>query len=407
MGQKQTAIILFLLFGNLLVLCGGFAFLFFALRPQKAPAVTAPTPIALNSPTALPSLPTPTNTPTATPKLTLPIPTSTLKAALPTALALSDSFNAIIKPIDLVANDLLFDSMRRVIYASVPGRGGASGNSITTISVPTGTIASSISVGSEPNRLALSDDGQYVYVGLDGAASVRRVNLLTNAAEIEFALGSDFCGPLHVEDMAVIPGNSHAIAISKSNGKCSPRHAGIAIYDDGIPRSKTTPGHTGSNVIRFISPFILYGYNNESTEFGLRTMQVSPEGIVISATVQNLLSGFEHRIFLDDGLIYSTSGQVIDPKKMVLLGTFPVKGYIAPDSKAGRVYFLTLASIRGPYQIKVFDMRTFVLLASVDLENVEGLPRGFIQVEPNQFVFQTSADKVYLVRLVPAGIKTN
>ncbi|CAN5738299.1 MAG: hypothetical protein H0T97_03010 [Actinobacteria bacterium] len=39
--------------------------------------------------------------------------------------------------------------------------------------------------------LAMSDDGQYLYVGLRGAAAVRRVHLPSFSAGLQFSLGSD------------------------------------------------------------------------------------------------------------------------------------------------------------------------------------------------------------------------
>ncbi len=407
MTQRQNGIILILVLAILLLCGGGLITLAIILRPASS-----------SQEAILPSIASEHGTVTLTPQPLFSTPSQTLSKPSPFVSAtapkplvtptiiVEGTTTAAIKPIDLPANDLLFDLARQVIYASVPGRGGPTGNSVTPISVPDGAIGSPIPVGSEPNRMALSDDGQYLYVGLDGSATVRRVNLKTQKAEIEFALGSDFCGPLRAEDIAVVPGNSAAVVISKSNGKCSPRHAGVTLYIDGVARGNSTSGHTGSNVIQFESSSILYGYNNETTEFGLRTMTVSPAGVAVSATMQNLFSGFDHRIRLEDGLLYSTGGQVVDPKRMVLIGTYPVAGYVAPDSKAGRVYFLTLASLWGPLQIKIFDLRSFVLLASVDLEQIEGLPRGFTQVGPDQFAFQTTSGRVYLIRLIRTGTKS-
>ena len=41
-------------------------------------------------------------------------------------------------------------------------------------------------IGSEPGKLAISDEGQYLYVSLDGAASVRRLILLPKAQGCNF-----------------------------------------------------------------------------------------------------------------------------------------------------------------------------------------------------------------------------
>ena len=75
------------------------------------------------------------------------------------------------------ANDVVYDSARSFLYASVGASGGASANSILAINVPAGTVAASIPVGSLPNKLAISADNQFLYVGLDDVGTVRRIDL--------------------------------------------------------------------------------------------------------------------------------------------------------------------------------------------------------------------------------------
>lgn len=42
----------------------------------------------------------------------------------------------------------------------------------------------------------MADTGSHVYVGLDGAAQVVRINLATFSVDLQFALGNDpFFGP--------------------------------------------------------------------------------------------------------------------------------------------------------------------------------------------------------------------
>ena len=96
-----------------------------------------------------------------------------------------------IQQITLAANDIIYDPISRKIYASVPGTAGDIGNTITAIDPFSGTIGSSVFIGSEPEKLAISDDGQFLYVDLDGAAAVRRFNIVTKTAGLQFSLGSD------------------------------------------------------------------------------------------------------------------------------------------------------------------------------------------------------------------------
>jgi len=301
--------------------------------------------------------------------------------------------------IDLPTNDLIYDPVSGKIYASTPSTAGSYGNRIVPITVPTATLGTPIFVGSEPNRLAVSDNGQYLYVGLDGAAAVRRVNLFTQTADLQFSLGSDYCGSFLAEDMVALKGNPNAVAISRRNTGCSPRHEGVAIYDNGVPRPNSTPDHTGSNVIEpSDSPSILYGYNNETTEFGFRVMSVDNSGVKVISTTTGLLSGFGVDIRFDNGLVYATSGRVINPSTLTLVGTYAASGPVCPDSSSGRVYFLS--SSYGSIRLKIFDQSTFVLLGEVTIPTASGSPGSFIKAGENVLAFRTTAGQVFLLQFV-------
>jgi uncharacterized repeat protein (TIGR01451 family) len=84
-----------------------------------------------------------------------------------------------IRRLNLETADLVYDPVSRRIHASVPSDSPAGGNSVIAIDPETGALEPPVFVGSEPGKLALSDDGQFLYVGLDGAAAVRRVDLLS------------------------------------------------------------------------------------------------------------------------------------------------------------------------------------------------------------------------------------
>ncbi len=124
-------------------------------------------------------IPTPTPTPPAT-----PTPTPTY---IPT----------LVRTVNQPANDLAINPATQTLYASVPSTAGAAGNSIVPIDPQTGTVGANTFVGSEPNKLALSDDGQFLYVSLDGTGAVRRVDVATLTAGPQFSLGgSQFNGPM-------------------------------------------------------------------------------------------------------------------------------------------------------------------------------------------------------------------
>lgn len=70
--------------------------------------------------------------------------------------------SAFVRQVPLATKDLVFNPSTQTIYASVPSSAGVGGNSVTTINPTNGVVGSSVFVGSEPGKLALSDDNQSV-----------------------------------------------------------------------------------------------------------------------------------------------------------------------------------------------------------------------------------------------------
>jgi hypothetical protein len=268
----------------------------------------------------------------------------------------------------LATNDIAYDRTRGRIWASVPGSDPQRGNTVTAIDPTTGVIGASISVGSEPGKLALSDDGQYLYVSLDGANAIRRVDLATLSAGIQFDVRAVGWGAsFRAEDMEVLPGSPGSLAVSAMNVGSSPRHLGVILFDDGAPRATTTQGHTGSNrITRSATAASLYGYNNETTEFGFRRIAVSAAGLTEVQVAGGLISGFGPDIEYDGGLVYATTGVLVDPEAMTVVGTFPASGLVRPDVANGRVHFFAGTTVR------TYHYRSFAFIGLAEISGAAG-----------------------------------
>ena len=269
--------------------------------------------------------------------------------------------------VGITANGLVYDKTRGLLWASVPSSQARYGNSVVSVDPVTGAAGQPIFVGSEPGKVVVSGDGAYLYVALNGTAAVRRVDLAAQKADLQFALGTDsFFGATYVDDMDVMPGNSHTIAVSRRYPGVSPRHAGVAIFDDGVMRPNTTQVHTGSDRIEFSSsPDTIYGFNNETTEFGFRILTVDANGV---KQAQNFgsspIGGFGADMKYEGGRIYATSGSVLNPDTGTLLGKFNFAGTasgLAPDKSLGRSFFALSASSPA---VSVFDNSTFTSIGS-------------------------------------------
>lgn len=336
----------------------------------------------------------------------LPVALAAMLATSPGSAGVSDSTATApaISSITLRANDLAYDPVSDTVYASVPGSAGPElGNRVVAIDPDTGAVGPAVFVGSEPNDLAVSDDGEFLYVGLDGASAIRRVHLPSFTAGLQFSLGVDpFTGPLFAEDIEVLPGDSAAVAVSLRNVGFSPKHEGVAVFRDGVQLPMKTPDHTGSNEIAFDTaiPLLwppvarLYGYNNESTEFGFRRMRVSPNGVVVRDVAQNLISGFGVDIEFDSGRVYATTGRVLDPIGPTIVGTY-TPGYWGPVEAVAdedRVYFVSSS------ELTEFDLDEFTYLSSTSIPGVAGSPRSLIEIGGGDLAFHTDGDQVFFIR---------
>jgi hypothetical protein len=311
-----------------------------------------------------------------------------------------------IRQITLTTKDLVYDPLRRKIYASVPSSAGAIGNSVGPIDPFAGTVGPTVFMGSEPGKLALSHDLQYLYVSLDGAGAIRRFDLASQVAGLQFALGYEIgYGPYFVEDMFVQPGNPRALVVARMNLSVSPHHAGVAVYDDGVQRPATTPRHTGSNVIEpSTNPTTAYGYNTETSEEAVRRMSIGATGVSVTSVYGNLID-FATDIRSDQNLLYATTGLVVNPESGTVVGTYTLPSQfgnlVLPDPHVPRVYFLTGSG--STTTVRVFDKATFLPLGAVPVPGVSGTATSLIRWGQNGLAFRTSSNQLFLIEtpLIP------
>ena len=185
------------------------------------------------------------------------------------------------RSVPLQHNALVFDQRRGVYYASVPGASLGTGNRIATIDPASGAVTHSLPVGSEPNALAIAADGASIYVGLDGSGEVVRLALPGFAELGRVRLPSTpFYGQFTAETLAASPVAADVFAVALARPGVSPRHGGVALVRAMQLQPRQTQDHTGSNLIVFGADGLsVYGYNNETTEFGLRRLEVLVDGL--------------------------------------------------------------------------------------------------------------------------------
>ena len=311
-----------------------------------------------------------------------------------------------IRRVNLQANNLVYSEVTQALYASV--RSG----SITRITPETGEIGPSVFIGSEPDRIAISADGRTIWTHLNGVNSVRRFDVLSQTAGLQFFTGS--LTPQPPIDMDVVPGQPQSVVLSRGFSQVSA--GSVVVFDAGIPRPNIVNTLSSGPVEFGADPSVLYG------AFGgdLIRFLVDFSGVTQSSVTSGVGSGVGAFKFAG-GLLYYGNGAVVDPETNVLRGTFPgvnSSPAMAVDTANHRVFF---ASWNGSAVVlQAFDANTFSLIGSATLPGVTGAPVSLVRWGSNGLAFNTTPslgssdpNQVYILQTefvsnvdpVPTGIQ--
>jgi trimeric autotransporter adhesin len=279
------------------------------------------------------------------------------------------TYPATVTILDLPANALVWDPYAQRIYASLPSSYGSQGNTIAVINPFTGRVSGYYFAGSEPNQLALSSDSKYLYAGLNGNGSVQRFVLPNFTPDIDVSLGtSQFGGVNTALSLQVSPGNSHNFAVVEGTSGCC-GSSGLYFYTDAtqLPDFITYPTFTD---IVFPSSSTLYGYYNGT----VADVAVNSSGGILGQQWSGLVQG--NTIQYDAGLIYGSSGQVLNPATGLLVGSYDVAGCcnsagpLLPDSAIDRVFAVGITPFFSSFGITSYDLAKFTPVAVTNLSQL-------------------------------------
>ena len=298
------------------------------------------------------------------------------------------------KLVDQIVNDIAYSPITGMLYASVPSTGGQYGNHLIVIDPKAGAIVNSVFAGSEPNKLAMTNDGRYLYVGVDGAASVKRFVLASLTSDISISLGIGNDGPYIAEDIAPIPGRPNVVAVSRRDTCCSPRHEGVVLFDNGIQLSNATSANSETNEIEAGDDGTsLYGYNNETSGFQFRQLYIDSNGVYIASSQPNTFGAYSLKIRYSAGRVYASNGKIVEASTGTPVGAFAVSGFadgIAIDKRNSRVLFVIGSSL------KAFRTETFQPIGTINLPSSVGTPAQLTRWGRRGFAYRTTDGKLAL-----------
>lgn len=282
---------------------------------------------------------------------------------------------------NIYLQDSVFDPKSGNIYATVSSISPTYAGMVVAINPNTETVAQAWSIGNGPDHIAISDDSQFLYVGLDGDANVTQVSLPAGTVNFAASLGLDpsFQQPMIADAIRVLPGAPHSWAVTLCGQGFEPCGEGVAVFDDATERS------TISSAPQLEPDSLIFVGSNAATLYGTTIHElpstfyefgINGSGVTLTQSVENFSGPSPGGGFLDtDGnSIYVSNGQVIDPATLAITSTFqniPLSLGIKVDIPASRAYFMGPIQSGTPFYpdaLEAFSLSNEQLVGTINLD---------------------------------------
>ena len=163
----------------------------------------------------------------------------------------------------------------------------SSGTNVLIVNPDTAQVEDMIAVGNPTTQVAISDDGQYLYVSVEGApfgapGTINRYRVQDQSLNLQIPLGV-YSGGNRARDvnaMLVLPGRPSALLVALSDGT-------LAVFDDAVARPSPFMGNMSSLYVR-ASDGAIFGYGDGTTGFGtprIWWLTVSNSGVSVARSV--------------------------------------------------------------------------------------------------------------------------
>jgi trimeric autotransporter adhesin len=269
--------------------------------------------------------------------------------------------------ISVPANAMVYDPFTRKLWAVLPSTSTSpAGNSIVSIDPTSGMVGTPILIGSEPNVLAETSSGNYIYIGLSGAKSLGRFNMLTQSLDLTVPLATTgtFGGPIAANEVATIPGVDTSVAVPN-----------LGILDFSGSSSTLRPNSAlGYSDTVFTDSGHAYAFDNQSSGAEFYRYTVDTNGVhQVDGTTLLGMGGFSGSFAIDSGVGYGGAGGIFNPfttppSQLAILplgngpyGTGLIGGGVIPYTAENKTFVIG-ANTAGTWLVFVerFDTQHFI-----------------------------------------------
>ena len=178
-----------------------------------------------------------------------------------------------------------------------------------------------------------------------------------------------------------------------------PRHEGVAIFDNGVMRTKVTPSYVGSDQIEE-SPTGLLGYSNETASHAVRKLSVTALGASnVNGNLSPAITG--NLTFRTFGIrnIYSNGVVSTYTDFSTILGTCQQVNGPGIFDAASNTYIFASSDDDGAVSIKRFDGDNFQLLDAFNVTGITGQPDNLVS-DGNSLAFRTQDKIIFITGLL-------
>jgi alpha-tubulin suppressor-like RCC1 family protein/sugar lactone lactonase YvrE len=239
-----------------------------------------------------------------------------------------------VKTIPIPTKDAVFDPTRNTMLVTVRSKHPSLGNMLVEVNLSTGDLGRRVYVGSSPNKLALTDDGAYVYVALEGANRIARVALSTFTLDQSFSVGNApliyLGGPMFAEDIETVPGRNDTVVATLGIPRFS-AFGGVWVFRNGVALPNHTVDGTSANDIEVTSPSTALGFDRGFSAHRVRAFSIDQNGIT-NLGFKPIVTGDTYHLYQDaeyaGGRLFFTTGLTVDPVTLSSVQSFPKSGLI-------------------------------------------------------------------------------
>jgi len=312
----------------------------------------------------------------------LPIPAWLVLRLVAALLILVGSLSAapVITTLNQSVNDIAYDAGTQKIYATISGDPYSDTfGTVLPLDPATGLAGTPIAVLVAPYKLAISDDGQFLYVSSTTQPAVDRVTLATQTDDFQINLGSGTGTGLQV-----LPGHPHSLAVLGAiNG------GSLAIYDDNVQRPNYVNSASPSPILFGASPDILYEapyYFSYSPTIDRYLVNANGLAYLDSISLEGSATSFG----FDNGSIFTSAGDVVDLVNKYVSARLPEQGLVCADPARNRIYYLN--QYFNQTIIYAVNATTQQLVATTYIPNVSDSASSFIRCGGHRLAFAGSFD---------------